>query len=78
MTARARWSACALVACATLGWNTQARADGDGFDAGGGADAGGQRGTLSLAYQNLHSSGLLLQDGINNHGAITDTQSLRL
>jgi len=33
---------------------------------------------MSLAYQTLHSSGLLLQDGVNNHGAITDTQSLRL
>ncbi|MCJ0825479.1 hypothetical protein MQC88_05820 [Luteimonas sp. 50] len=79
MTARAaRWSVFALAACTVLGWIPQARADGDEFDAGGGADPGGQRGTMSLAYQTLHSSGLLLQDGINNHGAITDTQSLRL
>jgi hypothetical protein len=73
-----RWTACLLATCAAmLGWSAQARADGDEFDPGSDA-AGGQRGTLSLAYQNLHSSGLLLQDGINNHGAITDTQSLRL
>lgn len=74
----ARWTTCALATCAaTLGWSAPARADGDEFDPGPDA-AGGQRGTLSLAYQNLHSSGLLLQDGVNNHGAITDTQSLRL
>ncbi len=67
----------AACACACLGWSTQARADGDDFDIGAGA-VGGHRGTISLAYQNLHSSGLILYNGGNNHGAITDTRSLRL
>jgi hypothetical protein len=66
-----------LATCAGMGWSAQARADGDEFDPGTG-DASGQRGTISMAYQNLHSSGLILQNGVNNHGAITDTHSLRL
>lgn len=66
-----------LAACACLGWSAQARADGDDFAAGPGS-TGGHRGTISLAYQNLHSSGLILFNGVNNHGAITDTRSLRL
>lgn len=36
------------------------------------------RGRVSLAFQSLHSSGLILDDGTNNRGAITDTRSMRL
>jgi hypothetical protein len=79
MNRRAAWAnASALAGCiGLLGVSAPARADGDDFDVGRDA-ANGHRGTLSLAYQNLHSSGLILQNGINNHGAITDTRSLRL
>jgi hypothetical protein len=67
-----------LAACTCmLGWSAQARADGDDFDLDL-DDTSGHRGTISLAYQSLHSSGLILYNGNNNHGAITDTRSLRL
>ena len=77
---RSAWKhACmlALLACAA-GWHQPACADGDfSLDNADPVDAA-HHGRIGLAFQSLHSSGLLLADGDNNHGAITDTRSLRL
>jgi hypothetical protein len=70
--------ALATAACA-LGCSTGALAEGGfpdiGLDAGASA---AHHGSVSLAVQSLHTSGLILDSGINNNGAVTDTRSVRL
>lgn len=41
-------------------------------------DEPGVRGQMSVIYQQLHTEGLILDSGVNNHGAITDTRSITL
>ena len=38
----------------------------------------GVRGQMSLVFQTLHTDGLILGNGVNNNGAITDTHSLTM
>lgn len=41
-------------------------------------DQPGVRGQVSVIYQQLHTEGLILDSGVNNRGAITDTRSIAL